>query len=99
MDTGVLFIALGLTGLVISLYYWAVKSVVAGLLSILVMLGTGAYWLVLETTLPILSYVWITIGLVNLFDFIYRVLLLFGDQIADRYGYSWDFLRDNKDDA
>ena len=98
MDTDVLFLVMASTALIFTVYYWMNRSLVGGLLSILSMFATGSYWLILGTTLPILAWVWYIVAISSLYDFIYRSALTFGNQIADKWGYRWDFLRRAEDE-
>jgi len=93
MDTDVLFLVLAGTGIIITVSYWYRKTMLTGLLSMLTMFATGSYWLVLGTSLPQLAWVWYVIALVQIYDFNIKVAYHFGNEIADQWGYRWDFLR------
>ncbi len=98
MDTEVLFLVLGFSGLAISIVYWMRRSLVPGIVAVLVNLGAGLYWIQIRTTLPQLAWIWIGMGLACLFDFFIRIAFQMGDQIADTLGYRWDFLRKNDEE-
>jgi hypothetical protein len=98
MDAELFLVVLAETSIVLTMWYWMSKTMVGGLLSILALFGTGSYWLLMETSFPQIAWVWYAMTLVNLYDFIMRIAYTFGNEIADRYGYRWDFLRRRDED-
>lgn len=98
MDSFTAFAILASSGILVSIFYWVRKTLVPGILSILILLGASVYWLILDTSLPVLAWVWAGIALANMADFTIRVAYTFGDRIADSLGYQFDFLRDKGED-
>jgi len=98
MDTELFLVVLAETSIVLTIFYWMSGKMVVGLFSILCLFGTGSYWLLMETSFPQIAWVWYVIALTNIYSFIIKAVYTFGNEIADRYGYRWDFLRRDNDD-
>lgn len=99
VDSFIAFSVLATVGLLVSIFYWMRHTLLPGILSVLIMYGAGSYWLILNTSAPVLAWVWYAMALVNFFDFVIRVAYTFGNLIADRFGYQWDFLRTDEDEV
>jgi hypothetical protein len=98
MDAELFLVVLAETSIVLVIWYWMTHTMVGGLSSCLVLFATGSYWLLMDTSFPQISWLWYSLFLVNLYDFVMRTALTFGNEIADRYGYRYDFLRRSDDE-
>ena len=96
VDSSLAFGIIALSGILVSVLYWIRKTLLTGIVSILLMFGAGFYWLVLQTSLPELAWLWIGIALANVLDFMIRTAYTMGDQLADRFGDRFDFLRSRR---
>jgi hypothetical protein len=93
MDSSNLLAIIVSMGLVFTVLYAVRRSLVTGLLSVLADFSAAAYWLILDTSLPQIAWVFAAAALVVLIDFMIQATRSYGRVIADSMGPNFDWLR------
>jgi hypothetical protein len=97
-DSSNILAILASIGLVFIILYMTRKSLITGLLSVLANFAAFAYWLILDTSLPQLAWVFAAVALVVLFDWIIYATRSYGKVVADSLGPRWDWMRFKEDE-